>query len=141
MTKIFLAASMSFYPTLLQIESELKLRGFEVEIPISAKIMREKNDFEVSHFKDSYSNEQKCVFFRENLTNIEKSDVLLVVNEEKNSIPGYIGTSVIMEIGIAFYLRKQIYLWNELWDKAACKPEIDAFGVQVIHQDLEKIHV
>jgi nucleoside 2-deoxyribosyltransferase len=141
MTKIFLAASMNFYPKLLEIEAKLKAIGFDVEIPVSAKIMRENRDFEVAHFKGFYSNEQKQTFFRENLSNIEKSDAILVVNEEKNGISGYIGTSVIMEIGIAFYLHKIIYLWNELPAEATYKPEIDAFEAFVINQDLEKIHV
>jgi nucleoside 2-deoxyribosyltransferase len=141
MTKIFLAASMNFYPKLLQVESELKSRGFEVEIPVSAKIMRKNNDFVVEHFKGIYSNTQKADFFRENLTNMEKCDSVLVINEEKNGIAGYVGTSVIMEIGIAFYLHKRIYLWNELMTNASYKPEIDAFEVTVINQDLDKIHV
>ena len=141
MTKIFLCASMNFYPKLLQIEGELLSRGFEVEIPISAKMMRESNDFVVEHFKNNYSNTQKADFFRENVGNMEKSDSILVVNEEKNGIAGYVGTSVIMEIGIAWYLHKNIYLWNELSPDVAYKPEIEAFGAIIINQDLDKIHV
>lgn len=139
MTKIFLAASMNFYPQLLQIEAELLSRGFEVEIPVSAKIMREKNDFVVEHFKDTHTNSQKADFFRENLSNMEKCDSVLVINEEKNGITGYIGTSVIMEIGIAWYLHKKIYVWKELPPDAAYKPEVDAFDAQIISGDLSKI--
>ena len=139
MTKIFLAASMNFYPKLLQIEAELLSRGFEIEIPVSAKMMRERNDFVVEHFKDSHSNAQKADFFRENINNMEECDSILVINEEKNGISGYIGTSVIMEIGIAWYLHKKIYVWNELPPDAAYKPEIDAFGAQVINRDLSNV--
>ncbi len=139
MTKIFLCASMSFYPKLLEIEAQLKSMGFEVEIPVSAKIMREKNDFVVEHFKGLYSNSQKSDFFKENLANIETSDAILVINEEKNGVKGYIGTSVIMEIGIAFYLSKHIYIWNDLESDAQSKPEIDAFNAIYIQGDLSLI--
>lgn len=139
MTKIFLAASMNFYPKLLQIESDLKSRGFEVEIPISAKMMRDNNDYVVEHFKGNHTNAQKADFFRENIDNMEKCDSILVINEEKNGTAGYIGPSVIMEIGIAWYLRKKIYVLNEFSRGAAYKPEIEAFGAQIINTDLSKI--
>lgn len=43
MTKtVFLAASMSFYQELVEIEKQLKDKGFTVKIPASAQIMKRR---------------------------------------------------------------------------------------------------
>lgn len=141
MTKIFLCASMNFYPTLLQIEDDLREKGFDVDIPVSAKTMKANNDFEVSHFKGVFSSEQKGKFIRENFVNIAGSDAILVINNEKNGVQGYIGANVLMEIGIAFYFKKKIYIWNQYPENSPYKDELVIFGAEVINGDLEKIHV
>jgi nucleoside 2-deoxyribosyltransferase len=139
MTKIFLAASMNFYQELVEIEQALKEKGFEVEIPVSAKTMKAQNDFDVSHFKGSVTPAQKGQFIQENFLNIAGSDALLVINNEKNGTKGYIGANVLMEIGLAFYLKKAIYIWNQYPTDAPYKEELLAFDVQVINKDLSKI--
>jgi len=141
MTKIFLAASMNFYEELVKIESNLKTKGFEVEIPVSAKLMKAKNDFVVDHFKGTTTSVQKGVYIKENFNNISLSDAILVINNEKNGIKGYIGPNVLMEIGLAFHLNKNIYIWNQYPENAPYKDELLALSVKVINQDLEQIHV
>jgi len=141
MTKIFLCASMNFYQELVKIETDLVACGFEVDIPVSAKTMKSKNDFEVAHFKGVFTSAQKGQFIKENFANIAKSDAILVINNEKNGIQGYIGANVLMEIGLAFYLNKQIYIWNEYPADSPYKEELLAFNVQVINQDITKIKV
>jgi hypothetical protein len=140
MTKIFLAASMNFYEELVSIESKLLSLGFEVEIPVSAKMMKEKNDFVVEHFKGKTTSEQKGKYIKENFNNISSSNALLVINNEKNDIQGYIGPNVLMEIGLAFHLNKIIYIWNQYPLDASYKDEMLALGVIVINRDLSKIH-
>lgn len=141
MTKIFLCASMNFYEELVDIESKLGSLGFTVEIPVSAKTMKAKNDFDVTHFKGVFTPAQKGEFIQENFVNIASSDAILVINNEKNGISGYIGANVLMEIGLAFYLKKKIYVWNQYPDDAPYKEELMAFNVQVINKDLGKINV
>lgn len=141
MTKIFLAASMNFYEELVRIEKNLVEKGFEVDIPVSAKTMKANNDFDVSHFKGVFTSTEKGEFIQENFRNIASSDAILVINNEKNGIKGYIGANVLMEIGVAFYLGKQIYIWNEYSEDSPYKEELLAFNVQVINQELNKIYV
>ena len=105
---IFLCASMSFYKELVEIEKELEAKGFKVNIPVSAQIMKEKNDFEVSHFKGVQTHEQKAQYIMINFEKIAHGDSILVINDLKNGINGYIGANVLMEIGLAFYLKKKI---------------------------------
>ncbi len=139
MKTIFLCASMSCYRELVQVEKDLIARGFVVNIPVSAKVMKEKNDFDVTHFKGVFAPEEKGKFIRTNFENIAKGDAILVVNGEKNGIAGYIGANVLMEIGLAFYLRKEIYLWNPVARMAPYKEELLAFAAQEISQKLDKI--
>jgi hypothetical protein len=139
MTKIFLAASMNFYEELVKIEQSLLAKGFDVEIPVSAKTMKAKNDFDVTHFKGVFTPAQKGNFIQENFLNISNSDAILVINNEKNGIKGYIGANVLMEIGLAFYLKKKIYIWNQYPGDAPYKEELLAFDVQIINKDLNKI--
>ena len=142
MTKsIFICASMSFYPTVIALKSELESRGYHVYIPVSAEAMVKAQDFNVDHFKSSHTPDEKRDFFRTNFSNIEKSDALLVVNETKNGIPGYIGTSVLMEIGFAFYHKLHIYLWNQYPLEASYHEELANMGVKVVNQKIEDIHV
>ena len=133
---IFLCASMSFYKELVAIEKQLEAKGFTVNIPVSAQLMKQKNDFEVSHFKDTFSHEEKAKFIRKNFQEIAKGDSILVINNEKNRMKGYIGANVLIEIGLAFYLNKKIYLWNDIEENASYKEELLAFGVTVIKRNL-----
>ena len=141
MTKIFLCASMNFYEELVRVEEKLKSMGFAVDIPVSAKTMKAKNDFDVSHFKGVFSSKQKGQFIQENFHNISTGDAILVINNEKNGISGYIGANVLMEIGLAFYLGKKIFIWNPYPDDAPYKEELLAFNVQVINKDLNIMNI
>lgn len=72
---------------------------------------------------------------------INKSDGILVVNHHKNNINGYIGAAVLMEIAIACYLGKRIFLLNELPSikKARWVVEVKLMRPVVINGDLTKI--
>lgn len=130
---------MSFYKKLVDIEEQLEKKGFEVFIPVSAQLMKEKNDFEVSHFKGVLTPEQKAQYIMTNFEKIAESDCILVINNKKNGINGYIGANVLMEIGLAFYLKKKIYIWNPIQEEASHKEELWAFNVTYINKNLDKI--
>lgn len=136
---IFLCASMAFYRELVEIEKKLDERGFTVKIPISAQVMKEKHDFEVSHFKDAFTHGEKSEFIHKNFQEITSSDSILVINDEKNGIKGYIGANVLMEIGIAFYFKKKIYIWNDVEQGAPYREELNAFDVKFINQNISSI--
>lgn len=138
-TTIFLCASMNFYRELVDIEEQLEKKGFRVTIPVSAGKMKIANDFEVSHFKDVYSSKQKGKFVQTNFANIAKSNAILVINNEKNGVQGYIGANVLMEIGLAFYLQKYIYILNPTEKHAPYNEELLAFNAICINGDLNRI--
>lgn len=127
---------MAFYKELVDIEKQLEAKGFTVNIPVSAQIMKKKNDFDVSHFKGVFTHKQKGEFILTNFQEIAKGDSILVVNGEKNGIKGYIGANVLMEIGLAFYLGKKIYIWKPIEEYAPHKEELLAFDATFINKDL-----
>jgi len=136
---IFLAASMSFYKELIDVERQLEEKGFNVIIPVSAQLMKKTNDFDVTHYKGVQTNEQKGQYIMTNFEKIAQSDAILVINNIKNGIEGYIGANVLMEIGLAFYLKKNIYIWNQIKEDASYIEELLAFNVVYINNDLDKI--
>lgn len=50
----------------------------------------------------------------EHLKKIERSDAILALNFEKDKKDGYIGGNTFIEMAIAFYLKKKIFLINPI---------------------------
>ena len=138
---IFLCASMSFYPELVEIEAKLKAKGFAVGIPASARMMKKRNDFEVAHFKGVVSYEKRGKLIRGNFRDIANADAILVINNTKNGVSGYIGTNVLMEIAMAFYFKKKIYIWNSFPVDSPFAEELACFDAKVIDKDLDEIQI
>lgn len=64
---------------------------------------------------------------------IEWGDAILVVNHEKRGVPGYIGGATLVEIGLAFYLNKPIYVLNPISSELSYKQEI--YGMRPVLLD------
>ncbi len=70
---------------------------------------------------------------------IEKSDAILVLNFDRKDIKGYIGGNTFLEMGIAFYLGKKIYLWKNPSEKLPYYEEIMAMKPVIIDENPEKV--
>lgn len=138
---IFLCSSMNFYKNLVEIEAMLVTKGWTVNIPVSAQKMKQAGNFDVSHFKNVFTPQEKGTFIQTNFKKIAEGDAILVINNNKNGIDGYIGANVLMEIGLAFYLKLPIFLWNPFPDDAPYKEELLAFQVQIINKDTDRIRL
>ena len=57
---------------------------------------------------------------------------------DKNGVKGYIGGNTLMEMGLAFYLKKKIYLLNEV-PELPYKEEILGVKPIILNGDLSKI--
>jgi hypothetical protein len=66
---------------------------------------------------------------------------VLILNHEKNGIKGYIGTSTIIEIGLAYYLGKSIFLMNALPHHSEHRwvHEVRIISPVILNGDLKKI--
>lgn len=140
---ITLCSSVSFYRKCLELEIELKRKGFQVRIEHTARIMQQTGNFRERDYKKWHQDKslytEKSKLMVKHFREIEKGDAVLVVNETKRSIEGYIGGNVLMEMGIAFYLSKPIFLWNSPSAKSPLYEEIMGMLPVVIYQDLKKI--
>jgi hypothetical protein len=75
----------------------------------------------------------------EHWDNIQKSDVVLVLNYDKHGIKGYIGGNSFLEMGFAYILKKPIYLLNDIPEMPYYKTEIVAMKPTIIHNDLSTL--
>lgn len=70
---------------------------------------------------------------------IDWCDAVLVINHEKRGIQGYIGGNTLIEVGVAFYLKKKIYILNPVSSELSYKQEILGMKPIIIGGDLSRI--
>lgn len=127
--KIALAGSFSAHDKILEIATELKDLGHEVEAP--------NFGHEIIHGKIS-SPQKKSEVMTAYFSKIEWYDALLAVNVEKRGVAGYVGCNTLVELAVAFYLKKKILLLNQIPD-LPCVDEISGMLPIVLGGDLTKI--
>ena len=67
------------------------------------------------------------------------ADVILVLNYEKNGVPGYIGGNGLMEMMLAFLHKKPIFIYNKISDELNIAEEVYGLNPIFIDQDLRII--
>lgn len=123
---------MKVYPKMKEIESLLLHRKFEVHTPsVESTEGEPQPELGKAHIKARR--------IREHLHKIEETDAILVVNETQKGIKNYIGANAFLEMGVAFALKKSIYLLNEIPDQPN-EEEIRGLLPIVLHGDLAAIH-
>ncbi len=136
---IAVCGSMKFHNEMREAEDQLEKRGHTVLVPKGIILM------DTTHYSVPSADEERIThkiehdFIREHFRKIEKSDAILVLNYEKRGIPNYIGGNTFLEMGLAFWLGKKIYLLNPIPDMDY-KTEMFAMQPIVLHGDLAKIH-
>ncbi len=126
---VVICSSASFYPQVIEISKVLKKMGYKVVVPLTAGKMERTGDFRVETYKtwfndggDSYS--RKTFLTKHHFKKIEKGDVILVLNYDKNGRTGYIGGAVLCEMAVALHFGKKIYILNDIDNKVGYKEEI-----------------
>jgi hypothetical protein len=76
---------------------------------------------------------------RDHYEKIDWGDAILVINEEKRGIAGYIGGNTLIEIGVAFYSKKPIYILNPVSSELSYKVEILGMKPIMLNGDLSLI--
>jgi hypothetical protein len=125
---ITICASASFYSQVIEVQEKLETMGYRVIVPLIARTMKESGDFDVSHYKTWYDNDEdyhkKTDLMRGHFDEVKKGDVCLVLNYKKHDTDNYIGGNVLMEMAIAFYLHKPIFILNKVPSQSAFLEEI-----------------
>jgi hypothetical protein len=143
MSTITICSSASFYKQAVEIKDQLQTKEIMVLVPEVAEKMRESGDFDVSHYKtwfaDANDYHKKAELMRKHFEKIEQGDAILVLNYEKHGVQNYIGGNVLMEMSLAFYLRKPIFILNELPEDSPFEEEIKGMGPIVLHGNAEAL--
>ena len=145
--KITLCGSIAFYDEMQKTKEKLEKLGHEVGIPPSevkdgdGRTIPVKQYYEIRKGgtdKDDWIWDRKEEEMKKHFDKVVWSDAILVLNYTKNNIAGYIGANTLLEMGLAFYLNKKIYLLNPI-PKISYKEEILGVKPILINGDLSKI--
>jgi hypothetical protein len=140
---ITICSSASFYKNVIAIETQLKKMGYKVKIPKTANVMKKTGNFNVADYKTWYVNKEdykkKTALMDGHFKKVLEADAILVVNNEKNGIMGYIGGNTLMEMTLAYHYKKPIFLWNDVTSSLAIEEEVRGLHPIIISQDLTKI--
>lgn len=83
--------------------------------------------------------EFKAAAINDHFSKVEWSDAILVINNEKRGVKGYIGGNTLIEMGLAFYLKKPIYLLNPVSSELLYKQEVMGMKPILLEGKLELI--
>jgi len=136
---IAVCGSTQFYKEIRVAQRELEVMGHTALIPKSIDLIERKGFKKPKTVEERLKAEGKYDFIREHFCKIEKADAIVILNYVKNGIKGYIGGNTLIEMGIAFYLRKKIYLLNSIPEMDYAKLEIFAMHPVVLNGSLSNI--
>jgi len=133
-TKIFtICGSMTFSQEMLQLRDQLLQSGKSVLVPNSLETKPDRLDRSFG-----VSMQQKTWFIFDHFSKIESSDAILVANYSKQGIDGYIGSNTLMEIAVASFLQKKIYILHRVGSQA-CKDEVEALATGLLNGELSTL--
>jgi hypothetical protein len=128
------------YKELIRIEKKLLKMGFKVKVPRSARKMEQEGSFEMKGKKiwmeDPAQFHKKTALMEAHFKKIEEGDAILVVNLDKSGVKGYIGGNVLMEMMLAYWLKKPIYVWRTIDKDHPFYEEILGMNVKFLSEDL-----
>jgi nucleoside 2-deoxyribosyltransferase len=128
--KITLCASAKFFDKLLEIKLALESKGFEIFLPS----MQDYHYLEETALLKIQKN-----LIRDHFKKIDQSDAIYVANYDKNDINGYVGGSVLLEMGKAFDKGIPIFFMNQVPEKISYREEILAMQPIIIGRDWNNI--
>jgi hypothetical protein len=138
--KIQICGSMSFAKEMRSAQHELEKLGHSVTIPTNTDLHIQDPAF----VEDLDSNLEHCIendTIRENFKLVAAADGIVVVNYPKNGIDGYVGVSTLMEIGVAHFLEKKIFLLFPIphFDEHRWAHEVTIMQPVILEGDLRKV--
>ncbi len=145
--KITICGSIAFQDEVLSVKEKLEKLGHKVKLwpsrlkDAKGKLIPVKEYYKIRKVAgddEKWVWDRKAEAIRQHFNKVAASDAILVTNYDKNNIKGYIGGNTLMEMGLAFFLKKKIYLLNEI-PELSYKEEILGMRPILIARDLNKI--
>lgn len=146
--KITICGSISIIDKMIEVKADLEKLGHEVDMPpleitdAHGQPMDVREYYRLRHAENITDNwiwEQKKKSMLIHFDKIAWADAVLILNMDKNDTPGYIGANTFMEMGLALYLKKPIYLYNPAPEKISYREEILGCHPISLDRDLSKI--
>jgi nucleoside 2-deoxyribosyltransferase len=140
---VVLCSSANFYKHLVDVAEQLEKLDFDVILPETAAKMKRLNNYDINVSRTWLNNpskfSEKTRLMKAHFDAIKRADTVLVINDEKRGIKGYIGANVLIEMGLAFYKSKPIYILNNYDNSMPYDEEVKAMRAIIIEEDLSKI--
>ena len=141
--KITICCSLAFMEEVKQVRNELQNFGHQVLLPETILECEEKNVASYKELIQRFETEQEWSDYKKgrmllHFDKVKQADAILVCNYKKNEIEHYIGPNTFLEMALALYFNKPIYLLNPIPENNYLD-EITAMQPIVINQDLSLI--
>ena len=133
--KITICGSCTFAEEMGKSAEYLKKKGFEVLTP---EPLVTEEWYQENHGRDNFL-KMKPVWTQNHFKRIQDSDAILILNHEKKGIKGYFGSNTLMELSIAFFLGKQIFLLHPIDENHPHFEEVICMKSVVCNGDLDNI--
>ena len=146
--KITICGSIAFIKEMISTKAALEKLGHEVDLPPSVIKDNQGKDLDVlEYYKMRHQEENPTSWIWDtkkeamlrHFYKVTWGDVILVLNPEKNGIPGYIGPNTFLEMGLALCLEKRIFVLNPLPDPSPYREELLGLKPLILNGDLTKI--
>ena len=145
--RITLCGSIKFYEDMNRCKEQLEKLGHEVKLP-PCEIKDDKGGTisvtEYYNMRKEEKNDESWIWkrkeesMRAHFDKICWSEVILVLNISKNNIANYIGGNTLLEMGLAFHLKKKIFLLNPI-PEISYKEEILGMSPVILNSNLSLI--
>jgi nucleoside 2-deoxyribosyltransferase len=137
--KITICGSMKFHREMREVKKSIEAMGYTVLVPKSIEMMDTVGYVHPTEDEERIEAKIEHDFIREHFRKIEEGDAILVLNYDKKGIIHYIGGNTFLEMGLAFWLGKKIYLLNPIPDMDY-KTEMHAMQPIILNGDFSIIH-
>lgn len=153
--KLTVCGSIAFYPEMESLERDLIAHGHDVKIPLLkndvVEVGGDRKIYFAKYIEDNGGMDAfppdhhlwnlKAGAITDHYEKIDWADAIVVANHHKRGIDGYIGGNTLIEIGVAYYLKKPIYILNPISSELSYKQEIYGMRPTLLNGDLTLIPV
>ena len=152
--KLVVCGSIAFYKEMEELKAALESRGHEVLIPLLDNELPPEFGGDRKIYFGKYIEENggmaafppdhklwqlKRKAINDHFDKIKEGEAVIIANHDKRGITGYVGGNTLIEMGLAFFLNKPIYVLNPISDEISYKQEIYGMNPILLEGDLSKI--
>lgn len=138
--RLVICGSLTFIEKMKETANIFKEQGHDVFLPRSAELNQTKEYWaheeqkNPKRFLEVYSERMRLHF-----NTIVSADGIIVLNYSKDGVQGYIGPNTIMEMAIAWYHKKKIFILYDVLSLPGVK-EIASMRPTILHGNVHLVH-